>query len=79
MTHAEVCPVCGGSGQVNKEAQAWTNSTTDATFKTTCHGCGGRGWVVVGSKKSRVKCEPVWVIDFGQYSDDGLPMVRNNV
>jgi len=32
MKHAEICPVCGGAGQVNGQR---------------CHGCGGRGWVEV--------------------------------
>jgi DnaJ-class molecular chaperone len=30
--HAEKCPVCNGSGKINLEK---------------CHGCFGRGWVIV--------------------------------
>ena len=30
--HAERCPVCVGTGKIEKE---------------TCHGCGGKGWVEV--------------------------------
>ena len=32
MKHAELCPVCGGTGKVNGEK---------------CHGCDGKGWVEV--------------------------------
>ena len=36
---AVLCPVCGGSGEVaDKHNKAAT---------TTCHGCGGKGWVEV--------------------------------
>jgi hypothetical protein len=34
MAHAEICPVCKGSGK--------------ATPTIACHGCGGTGWVTVG-------------------------------
>lgn len=33
MRRAELCPVCKGAGKANDK---------------TCHGCYGRGWVVVG-------------------------------
>ena len=33
MAHAEICPVCGGSGKLKKKQ---------------CHGCNGLGWVTVG-------------------------------
>ena len=32
--HAEKCPVCNGSGRYEEK---------------TCHGCGGLGWVTVGT------------------------------
>lgn len=41
MAHAELCPVCGGSGQVNSMDPLQTGATR------LCHGCGGTGWVVV--------------------------------
>ena len=36
--HAEKCPVCFGRGKVSYDS---------ATEKLTCHGCDGKGWVVV--------------------------------
>lgn len=44
MTHAERCPVCNGTGKL----QNWSYSTSSASLSTTCHGCGGKGWVTVG-------------------------------
>ena len=32
MAHAEICPVCNGTGKVGN---------------VLCHGCGGRGWLEV--------------------------------
>lgn len=32
MSHAEKCPVCGGTGK-------WCSRT--------CHGCNGQGWITV--------------------------------
>ena len=34
MEHAEVCPICHGSGKYEERK---------------CHGCDGRGWVKVGT------------------------------
>ena len=42
---AERCPVCYGSGKYQTGADiGGTNPTV-----TTCHGCGGKGWVEVQS------------------------------
>lgn len=41
MTHAEICPVCSGSG-VYYPAGYTVNQSGEV-----CHGCDGRGWVVV--------------------------------
>jgi len=38
MAHAEICPVCKGSGKVNADSTAYT---------IICHGCGGMGWVSI--------------------------------
>jgi len=39
--HADLCPVCNGSGRVHPPA------STDMSGEQ-CHGCGGKGWVQVG-------------------------------
>lgn len=33
MSHAEICPICKGTGKLEKRI---------------CHGCDGKGWVTVG-------------------------------
>ena len=43
MSHAQRCPICNGTGQV--EDERYINTT--AVHKKTCHGCGGKGWVQV--------------------------------
>jgi hypothetical protein len=45
MAQAQICPVCGGKGQIEKHPG---QTTTDASFGVTCHGCNGKGWVEVG-------------------------------
>jgi len=43
MTHAEVCPICGGIGRIP------INYPSIFPLEETkpCHGCGTRGWVEV--------------------------------
>ena len=41
MAHAEVCPVCKGSGRIG------CDSTSPAQA---CHGCNGLGWVTIGEE-----------------------------
>ena len=43
--HAEVCPVCKGSGKYRD----YTNCNYTATIyvERTCHGCNGTGWITV--------------------------------
>ena len=41
MSHAEKCPICGGTGKVYPSYQS------TGTIEITCHGCGGYGWVEV--------------------------------
>ncbi len=42
MAHAEVCPVCWGTGKARRFG------ATDLTEEwVNCHGCGGKGWVEV--------------------------------
>lgn len=44
MAQAVRCPVCKGTGTVTPPDDG---QCTAAPFPKTCHGCGGRGWVVV--------------------------------
>lgn len=43
--HAELCPVCSGSGKVVKklhsDSSAWVGNEVE------CHGCKGAGWIAV--------------------------------
>ncbi len=48
MVHAEICPVCKGTGKIRKKT-GYPEPTK------TCHGCGGKGWVEVGRE------EPVFI------------------
>jgi DnaJ-class molecular chaperone len=45
MNHAELCPVCEGAGNIPHNFIAYDYHFT--SFTKPCHGCGGRGWVVV--------------------------------
>ena len=51
MSHAEKCPVCGGTGELDDTRFA----TGTYPLTRTCHGCGGRGWVVVKDIEEVVK------------------------
>lgn len=42
MNHAEVCPVCNGTGKVNR-----TQHTDSCIRIETCNGCSGQGWITV--------------------------------
>ena len=49
MRHAELCPVCNGSGKVI------ASQSTDVTVRTKkCHGCNGKGWVEIGIDYSSI-------------------------
>ena len=43
--HAELCPVCKGTGKVTNQ-NTYTQSTT-IKYENKCHGCNGLGWVIV--------------------------------
>ena len=48
MSHAEKCPLCGGSGTLPVlDLQGYPHNTTAGPLTKPCHGCGGSGWVVV--------------------------------
>lgn len=72
MAHAEICPVCYGSGKIGAEGPV---------ERKTCHGCNGKGWVEIGSDRIGVPVQPVsvypsrptinispWVYESGIYS-----------
>jgi hypothetical protein len=42
--HVEKCPVCDGAGKL---APQLDRETTAPSVEPPCHGCGGKGWVVV--------------------------------
>lgn len=46
MAHAELCPICNGTGK--KKTDSTEGSTYQPAGEETCHGCFGLGWVVVG-------------------------------
>jgi len=41
MAHAEICPVCSGTG--------CTDDGIEPRITVDCHGCNGKGWVEVGN------------------------------
>ena len=57
MAHAEKCPVCSGSGKLPGDT-----GTTDCTPKT-CHGCNGRGWIVIGFESAPYVPQPYYPIN----------------
>ena len=44
-THPEICPICKGSGKYREYRDYVT--TISPYFETVCHGCQGKGWIVV--------------------------------
>jgi hypothetical protein len=56
MSHAEICPVCGGKGRINDV------DPTDACVARwkRCHGCGGSGWVTVQDSDTGYKFDFDW-------------------
>jgi len=42
MAHAEKCPICNGSGTVDKEYKKYLPCKPKP-----CHGCNGKGWIEV--------------------------------
>jgi len=46
MAHAEICPVCRGTGKYKDYMDC--NYTATVYIEKICHGCNGSGWVTVG-------------------------------
>lgn len=44
MAHGEICPVCKGSGKI---VPVNNGVTTAVPQPKTCHGCYGKGWIIV--------------------------------
>lgn len=53
MKHAELCPVCKGSGKI---LQPIDSQCTGVPFSEVCHGCDGKGWVTIKDESE----EDVW-------------------
>ncbi len=48
MNHAEKCPVCNGRGKLPLDLEKGVHGTGElSSYSQICHGCGGKGWVVV--------------------------------
>lgn len=46
-TRAELCLVCRGTGKYKEVIEFNPSYTSKGYIERTCHGCGGKGWVVV--------------------------------
>lgn len=47
MYHAEVCPVCNGSGKYKEYSYFREQTTSQNYIEKVCHGCQGKGWISV--------------------------------
>lgn len=54
-TTAQKCPVCEGKGRL----PTGTSSSTGIPYAAPCHGCQGKGWVVVPSQSREIWLGPV--------------------
>lgn len=62
MSHAELCPVCKGTGKVNEKE---------------CHGCQGKGWIEIGDSIPYYPCDRIWSEDTTHYYwSDGIILKR---
>lgn len=48
--HAEICPVCKGTGKYI-EYNKYKEVTFIPYIEKTCHGCNGKGWVTIEDNK----------------------------
>ena len=53
--HDERCPICKGSGIVDC-VETYNKSSTvtigNGLYRRVCHGCDGKGWIVVERKEN---------------------------
>ena len=54
MAHAELCPVCKGTGRHSDD-----NTKTIGAELNICHGCSGKGWVTVEDRPYSTICPPI--------------------
>lgn len=52
LNHAEICPVCKGTGKYKEYYNLV--STTNAWTEKFCHGCDGKGWVTVQDAETTI-------------------------
>ena len=67
MSKPFVCVICNGSGKVDPEEGSASKA------KITCHGCGGKGWIVVPEEAPQPVPFPDKPIPFPYYIPDHEP------
>ena len=73
--HAEICPVCKGSGKYKDYTDC--NYTATVYVERTCHGCSGTGWVsVIDDYTPDYGNPPQGTIVFSDSCDDGRCIFR---
>ena len=50
---ADLCPVCKGTGEYTEYIEC-EGTIFKVSTKRTCHGCGGKGWVVIPTVNTTV-------------------------
>jgi hypothetical protein len=65
MTHSEKCPVCDGLGQYEPKRG---NPGDPCENSRECHGCNGRGWIVIGYESMPYIPQPYYPIYLPNYT-----------
>ncbi|GAH57382.1 unnamed protein product [marine sediment metagenome] len=71
MNTTEICPVCKGSGKYKKDSLPDSISSP-----IVCHGCNGKGWVVIPMFSPRPLCE---YRPYRPYTTSGTMLASENV